>query len=453
MGKKNFPIRALIKRIGERKISFDKTVLRQHFRDRSFHKEHVPDAVVFPKDLNDVVNIILFAKEWKIPVTPWGGGSGLEGNSIPIRGGISLDMTRMNKIIHVYQKDFQVRVQPGISGEVLNRKLEKYNVCVPAFPGSADIATVGGMVATNAGGMYTLQYGVVGDWVLELTVVDGNGKVIKVGSRSFKSVAGYDLKHLFIGSEGTLGVICEIVFRVGHIPDGKRTGIISSSSERKLFELADTILAKLSPAALEFLDEEYGRLINTVQGRKVFPGPSLIVEFHGSKLESEEKNLVQLCKKVGALYHPWKNRNSQSIWQVRKSVRMSLQESFPQKGIMLGDVGMPRSFIPVFIKKMKAIGKKMGVKTAIFGHLGDGNFHAWSFYDLGNEKSFDRAKRCNEKLVSFVIANGGTCTAEHGVGIGKREFLKLEHGDTMDEFHKVKKLFDPMGILNPGKVI
>ena len=206
--------RELVSTIGEEKVTADTFKLRVHSQDSSFHKSMLPSVVVYPESTTDVRKIINYAFMKKVPITARGGGSSLEGNSIPIKGGISLDMTRMNRIIKLYRDDQAIKVQPGILGKDLNNFLSRYNLFFPAFPGSMDVATAGGMVATNAGGMYGLAYGVVGDWVLGLTVVSGNGEILHLGSRSYKSVAGYDLKRLIIGSDGTLGIITEILFKL-----------------------------------------------------------------------------------------------------------------------------------------------------------------------------------------------------------------------------------------------
>ena len=447
--------RELVSTIGEEKVTADTFKLRVHSQDSSFHKSMLPSVVVYPESTTDVRKIINYAFMKKVPITARGGGSSLEGNSIPIKGGISLDMTRMNRIIKLYRDDQAIKVQPGILGKDLNNFLSRYNLFFPAFPGSMDVATAGGMVATNAGGMYGLAYGVVGDWVLGLTVVSGNGEILHLGSRSYKSVAGYDLKRLIIGSDGTLGIITEILFKLKRKFDARCTFIIHSEKEQQLILTGIKILQRTKPTALEFLNKSYIKLINTVNPDVFKEESALIVEFLGSEEEIEMyKNEMLSVIPNNITVKPWTNFGSdKDIWELRKSVRPVLKQMFKERGVLTADIGIVQSAVFLFLKAVFNLGRKNNLDIPVFGHFGDWNFHVWIMYDVSKRDSYQKAIKINEKIVETALKLGGTSTAEHGIGIGKKKFMIKEHPDQIKIYTEIKRIFDPMGILNPGKMI
>lgn len=457
MVQRKFSINKLAKIVGGKNISFKKFDLVKVSRDSSFYKAVLPDCVIWPETTEQVQKIMLFANKNKIPVTVRGGGTGLEGNAIPVQKGIVLEMKKMNKILEVYKDDYEVRVQPGITGEELNNYLKKFNLFFPAFPGIADKATVGGMTATNAGGTYTTLYNTVGDRVLGLKVVVGNGDVIEVGGRSFKSVAGYDLKRLFMGSDGTLGVITEIIFRLSPLISERRTFIISGQKDGELINLAKEIYASfIKPAAIEYLDQSYVKLLNRVDVNKLKETPILIIELHGenAELKARVKMLMDKISPKNNLSIKEINgiKNQEKLWILRRSVRQNLGQILPNINIIPGDVGVPLSKIAKLFQMIYLLANKHKVETSVFGHMGDGNFHVWAMYEKDNNKSFLKAKNFNYKVVEIAIKMGGTCTCEHGVGIGKRKQLSEEHPFNLKYYKAIKKIFDPNGILNPGKI-
>ncbi len=450
-------LNSISKIINSRKLSVDMEDLQAHAKDRSFHKESLPDVVIWPETSKDVSAVMKLANRFKIPVTAWGGGSSLEGNPIPVRGGIVLDMTKMDKIIHVDQKSFQVRLQPGIIGDEFNRQLGKYKLFFPAAPGSSNIATIGGMIANNAGGMYAVKYGVVGDWVLELEVVLPDGRIVKVGSKSFKSVSGYDLKRLFIGSEGTLGIVTETTLKLRPIPANKMAAFISFSTLEHIVATSLEILQKeINPAAIEYMDTEYIKLVNLAKKSNLSESPSLIVEFHGDEKINADSitKLETICRKHSALaFKKFMTKEGIKIlWEYRKAVRPVLSKILPNTGVLSAEIGLPLASITSFLHKAEKISKKYRMTTVMFGHMGDGNFHGWALYKLGDKKSWERVVKVNEELVRFSLKSGGTTTGEHGMGIGKRKFLALEHPTSLPIMKEIKRLFDPKGILNPGKI-
>ncbi len=452
-----FLIRKIENIVGKKYISTSAKDLVAHSKDWSFHPAKNPEVVIWPKKTEEVSAVMKIANKNSIFVTPWGGGSSTEGNPIPVKGGIVLDMTRMNKIIKIYKEDFQVVVQPGIVGDILNQKLKKYKLFFPPAPGSSNIATVGGMIANNAGGMHAVAYGVVGDWVLKLKIVMADGQIIETGSRSFKSVTGYDLKKLFIGSEGTLGIITEAVLKLLSVPDKKVAKLISFKNIKLCTSAALNILkSDLEPAAMEFMDSVYISYIGKAKGFTIPANPSLIVQFHGNEKTVLEK--MNFLKKQMQVFNPTFEKDYiaeeslKKLWKYRKAGRTVLQEIYPTKAILAAEVGLPISKLFNFLKKTDSLSKKYKIPTIIFGHLGDGNFHDWALYEKDNKKSFDKAISLNEELIKYAIKISGTTSGEHGIGIGKRKYLPIEYPTSLSLMKKIKKLFDPKEILNPGKI-
>lgn len=443
--------------IGKDKCSTSLTDRKAHAQDASFHSEKLPDIVVWPESTTDVAVVMKVAAKTKTPVTARAGASSLEGNPIPVNGGIVLDMMRMNSILDVWKEDFQVRVQPGIVGDAFNASLKEYGLTFPAVPGSANVATVGGMIVNNAGGMQAVKYGVVGDWVLKLTIVLADGSIIEVGSRSFKSVAGYDLKRLFIGSEGTLGIITEAVVKVAPLPKYKTTVLASFPTvEEAGAAIQQVLYGGFEPASLELMDSYNVHLINMQCNTAWEELPTIIVEFHDRKPKHEDtiRTLSLLLKRRGGtvVQIAIDDESRMAIWKARWSVRPAIRKFFPQLGIVPGDIGIPLSKIPDYLHRAQELSGKYAVKAVTFGHAGDGNFHTWILYNQSDPDALKRAKHMGEDLVLYALSVGGTCTGEHGVGIGKRKYLKKEHSSSVAWMRKIKQLFDPSGILNPGKI-
>lgn len=438
-------------------VSASPNDVETHARDESFNQPHPPDAVVWPADTAEVSRVLAWANAHRVPVTAWGGGSSLEGNPIPVRGGLVLDMTRMNRVLEVLPEDFQVRVQPGIIGEALNKHLSRYGLFFPSFPSSAHIATIGGMVSNNAGGMYTIRYGVVGDNVLALEAVLASGEVIRCGSRSIKSVAGYDLLNLLIGSEGTLGIVTEATLRLRGIPRGKLALLVTFDTvEQAVGAVLDALGSEVQLAALELMDERYVGFVNQAKSLGWRETPTLLIEMHGTpeSIAAEAPGVQSLCKAAGGevVVVAATTEEQNRLWEGRRAVRAAVRSLLPGMGVLAGDVGVPISRIPELVDLVRALGKQYDMPTMAYGHAGDGNFHVWAIYKLDDDASLARAVAINEAVVEFAIGAGGTCTAEHGIGLGKRKYLPREHASSLEAMRRVKHLFDPNGILNPGKI-
>lgn len=440
------------------RVSAETEDRQQHAHDASSHDYSLPDIVVWPQNTHHVCAVLKYSYEHAIPLTVFGAGTSLEGNPIPLCGGIVLDMRRMDRVLSVYSDDFQAVVEPGIIGDELNRQLAVYGLFFPAFPASSHIATIGGMIANNAGGMYAVKYGVVGDWVMALEIVLANGTVITTGSRSIKSVAGYNLKELFIGSEGTLGIITKITLKVLPAVAHKVLMLVGFPTvDQALGATLSILRANIQPAALEFLDQRSVEYVNTLRSGGWKESPTVIVELHGIRetMIQEAETIHSVCKTAGcdSFVLADTEKDIRRIWDGRKSVYPSIKAAHPDMAVLPGDIGIPVSQIPAYMKEAEKISKRYGIEIVSFGHIGDGNIHTWVTYRPKDQKSIKQARAMNFELVDLALRLGGTCTAEHGVGIGKKAYLKKEHADSIAIMQHIKHLLDPKNILNPGKVI
>jgi D-lactate dehydrogenase (cytochrome) len=433
------------------------SVLMAHARDESVHEAPPPDMVIWPADTSEVSRILRTANANRIPVTAWGGGSSLEGNPIPVQGGIVLDMTGMNRVLDVMRDDFQARVQPGILGDDLNKRLARDGLFFPANPGSSNIATVGGMIANNAGGMYAIKYGVVRDSVMALEVVLANGEILQLGSRSMKSVAGYDLVSLFVGSEGTLGVVTEATLRLYGLSPSRAILLASFPEVQQAADATLELLGSgIDPAALELMDTAFVRLANQVKDLAWPEAPTLLVELHSipKRIEAELAMAEEICRDNGSTSCEVATTESgrSDLWEGRKGVRPALRKLLPNTRIVPGDVGVPVSKIPELAMMAQQAGERHDVRTVTFGHAGDGNVHVWILYAEDDRRSFERAQMVDQEIIQYALSVGGTASSEHGIGISKRAFLAQEHPSSIEYMAAVKRLFDPNGILNPGKI-
>ncbi|WP_075982694.1 FAD-binding oxidoreductase [Bacillus massilinigeriensis] len=436
----------------EDRVSQNKTVLEQHSKGLTYHLPNQPEIVVFPETKEEVSSILSFANEHKIPITPFGAGSSLEGHIIPVEGGISLNLTLMNKILEVRPEDFLVRVQPGVTRNELNKELKKHGLFFPVDPG-AD-ASIGGMSSTNASGTNSVKYGTMKDQVLGLEVVLANGQIIKTGGMAVKSSAGYNLTGLFVGSEGTLGVLTEITLRLQGIPE-------ATFAVRALFPSIDeagqaaTAMLKsgIQLGKIELVDDLTIKAVNAYKDTNYQEVPTLFIEISGSV--QTVKNEIELVKEVAMsegcqLFEFETDSLSRAkLWEARHHVAFAILAGNPGKGMLSTDVCVPISELPNAIIETRRITNQFGIDAAIFGHVGDGNFHAVLPIDQDNK---EKVEKINSLIVQYALEKGGTCTGEHGIGLGKREFLRMEHGESLGVMKSIKATLDPQGILNPGKI-
>jgi glycolate oxidase subunit GlcD len=416
-----------------------------------------PDAVVWPEDAKQVSQILKYANERRLPVTPRGAGSSLSGNVIPVNHGIVMNMRRMNRIVEVLEKDLQVRVQPGVVYDELNAKLQPSGLFFPPDPGSSSVCTIGGMIANNASGLGAVKYGVTRDYVLGLEVVLPDGSTIRTGSRAVKSSVGYDLIGLFVGSEGTLGVVTEITLRLRTQPEARKAAVASFNSVSDATDAVNEIVTSgLGPAALEFLDYETIVAINRAKGLGLNETAAmLLIEFHGSKgsIEQELNLALNLCKRHSAseIREARNEDERHNLWVGRKAAYPSLVQS--ARSVIIGDIVVPISKITEMVDKAYKIAAEHGVKVACFGHCGDGNVHPNFLTDRNDKDLWQRALNANDATVTYAIKLGGVASGEHGIGLEKKQFMEMQHGESLGLMRSIKSLLDPNDIMNPGKFV
>ncbi|MBH9967962.1 FAD-binding oxidoreductase [[Bacillus] enclensis] len=441
--------------IGLERVSTSEGDLFRHGRDESFHEPVEPDIVVFPDSTNMVKAVVDFARGRKIPITPYGAGSGLDGQAIPVSKGISMNFDSMKKVVSFNPEDLSVTVQPGITRLELNREINRHGLYFPIDPG-AD-ATIGGMTATNASGTTAVRYGSMRDQVLNLEVVLADGRIIRTGSFSKKSSSGYHLNGLFTGSEGTLGIITEITLKLHGIPEHKIAARCTFNSPKECATAAQTVLTSGIPVLrMELVDALSIKQVNAY-GDYGFPEHhSLFFEFAGTKTSTEEEAIYveELMKDMGCAN--WERASGSieraEIWKARHELSYAFRH-LKGKEVVGSDVCVPISKLADIVDFARSQIEASGLLGSVFGHVGDGNFHTIIVYDPAIPEEKEASEKINENLILRAIEAGGTCTGEHGVGLGKIKYQRLEHGDALDVMKSFKDLLDPDGLLNPGKIV
>jgi len=427
-----------------------------HLHDISAHRGRIPAGIIWPLTTEEVSGILSWAYDQDVPVTPWGAGTSTEGNPVPTRGGLVLDMTRMNKILEIRSRDLQADVQPGVLRKELNRQAGKQGLFFPPDPG-AD-ATIGGMIANNASGVQTVKYGATKDYIMKLTVVLPRGNVIHTGCKAHKSSSGYDLSRLFVGSEGTLGVVTEATLRLTGIPTHHLAATITFNQLDEASQaVAAMIGSGLGPAALELLTPQLISLMNREKNLGLPEVPSLFCEFHGisSATLQETADLArELCEECGATGFRFgvKAKERTELWRARHEAWETIHRAHPGKETLIVDAAVPISRYPEMIVFSQKLVDENRVSGYVFGHAGDGNLHVVLVGDPDNQKEWSLLEDINDQIVTRAVQLGGTCTGEHGIGIGKRKFMELEHGQSYQLMRQIKELIDPKGLLNPGKI-
>lgn len=433
-------------------ISQVESDLLVHARDESSHAESPPDAVVYPRSTEDVSKVVKYCFENNIPVTAWGAGTSLESNPVAVQGGICLDLSKMNEVVEIRPEDFQVVVQPGVVLQDLNQKLSKHGLFFPPDPGAP--CTIGGMVANNAAGIQAVKYGPTKQYVIKMEIVLANGDVITCGSNAMRTSSGYDLLHLFIGSEGTLGIFTKITLKLAGIPQDVSAATASfPSMEAASKTVVELVQAGLSAAALEIMDPVTVRDINMFKGLELQEVPTLFLEFTGNKAEvTEDVNMAQeICNGNGCTaYQIAMGRDERdTLWEARHHAYYASAAANPGMKAFVMDVAVPISKFPEMVDFAREKLAEYNLNGPILGHAGDGNFHVAIFYK--DEQKPD-AQAVNDSIVHRCLELGGTSTGEHGVGIGKIHFMEKEHGESYKLMRQIKDLLDPKGILNPGKI-
>ena len=427
-----------------------------HVHDISPHRGKLPAGIIWPQTTAEVARILSWTYQNDIPVTPWGAGTSTEGNPLPTRGGLVMNMTRMNQILAIRPQDLQADVQPGVLRKELNRQTGRQGLFFPPDPG-AD-ATIGGMIANNASGVQTIKYGATKDYVMKLCVVLPAGKVIETGSKAHKSSSGYDLTRLFVGSEGTLGIATEATLKLTGIPSHHlATTITFASLENASEAVAVLIGSGLEPAALELLPPGLINLMNREKNLGIPEMPSLFCEFHGvSRTTLQEKADLtrELCEECGAtgFKFGFEENERRNLWRARHEAWETIHRAHPKKETLIVDVAVPISIYPQMIVFAQNLVDEFRATGYVFGHAGDGNLHVVLAGDPHDKHEWSALEKINEQIVEKAVQFGGTCTGEHGIGIGKRKFMQLEHGDSYQLMREIKELIDPKGLMNPGKI-
>ena len=448
---------ALIDIVGQENFSDLLIDLVSYSYDASDHK-HRPEAGVWPTSSEEVSRILILANEHRFPVTPRGAGTGLAGAAVPASGGLVLDMCRMNKILDIRIADRLTVVQPGVVYADLEKALAPHGFFFPPDPASSTVCTLGGNVATNAGGIRGAKYGVTRDYVMGLEVVLPDGRIMRIGSRCMKSASGYDLTRLFVGSEGTLGVITEIILKINPKPTAFKTVLASFVSLKDAGQaITDIMHSGIVPSVLEVLDENSIKVLRE-HGNMNLPEvmAMILVETDGyteAETSYQMGKLIEVFRKnsVTDIRVADTADEAEELWKARKSVGSTAGQLRPNS--VSEDVTVPMSKVPDLLTGISIIVRKYDLPFVIFGHAGDGNLHPRIMYDRSDPDNVTRLSKAVDEIFKLTCNLGGTLTGEHGIGLSKAPYMTLEHDPVaIDVMRSIKILFDPNNILNPGKM-
>lgn len=429
----------------------------QHGRDESVHQPQMPDGVVLAENIEEIVSTVKLCAAHGVPLIPYGVGSSVEGHVLAPGGGISLDLSGMNQVLAIHAEDGDATVQAGVTRKQLNDALKGSGLFFPIDPG-AD-ATIGGMAATRASGTNAVRYGTMKDNVLATTTVLADGRIMKTGGRARKSSAGYDLTRLLVGSEGTLGIMAELTVKLYPIPEAISAAVCTFPDiESAVQTVIQTIQLGVPVARIELLDALSLKAINQFSKTTLAEAPTLFFEFHGSPagVEEQAETVQAIAGDLGGANFEWATRpeDRTRLWQARHDAYFACLQLKPGCRCFPTDVCVPISRLAECIAETNEDIARVSIPIALFGHVGDGNFHLVVLVDSDNIKEMEEAAWISRRVVERAIAMEGTCTGEHGIGLGKRKYLVAEHGEVAVEVMRAVKLaLDPSGVLNPGKVL
>jgi D-lactate dehydrogenase (cytochrome) len=446
---------ALAQRFGDRIVTAE-AVRAQHARDEAHHPPAMPAAVAFPETTAEVAEMMALCAAHRCPITAWGTGTSLEAQAIPDHGGLSLDLSRMNRVLAVHAEDLDAVVQPGVTRKALDAELRDSGLFFPVDPG-AD-ASLGGMAATRASGTCAVRYGTMRENVLALEVVLADGRVIRTGSRARKSSTGYDLTHLFVGSEGTLGVITELTLRLHGRPEAVSAATCGFPTIAGAVDaVIETIQSGLPVARIELLDEVQMRGFNAYAGFSLPETPTLFLEFHGSEAGVAEQaaRFGDIAEGHGATGFDWAARpeDRTRLWAARHNAYYAAKALRPGAQGWVTDACVPISRLAEAIVETKADLAASPLVAPLVGHVGDGNFHLCIMLDPAVEAERAEAARLSHRIAERALRLGGTVSGEHGVGLGKKRYMAAEHGEAWAVMGQIKRALDPEGLLNPGKMV
>ena len=447
-------VEVLRERLGDA-VSTVPAELEDHGRDEGYEQGFPPECVVYARGKEDVLRTLEVARGYGVPVTPAGMRSSLEGNVLPLKAGISLDMTRMNRVLEIEPGNLYVTAEPGVLHPELNRQLRSFGLFFSVDPGAE--ASLGGMAGTNASGSNALRYGAMRDQVLELEVVLPDGRTIRAGGKARKSSSGYDLKNLFIGSEGTLGIITELTVRVHPIPTSNvSVRVVFSDLERAVRVATELAGTGLNLARLELVDEQCVRAVNAYESTDYPEKPTLWMEIVGSSeaaVEEELKIAERLCREAEDITTAYDEEEQERLWEARHHAWYAVDDAYPEDHMISTDICVPLAALPEAIDASRRLLEEQSLSAPIIGHVGDGNYHLFFHLGLDDADGWRRLERVLEGMTAKALELGGTCTGEHGVGLRKVKYQQAEHGEALSVMREMKELLDPAGLLNPGKVL
>lgn len=438
------------------RLSTAAAVCAQHGKDESYHTPYPPDAVAFAHSTEEVAAIVRLCAQYRTPVIPFGTGTSLEGHVAALKGGVCIDLSQMNRILAVHAEDLDATVEAGVTRKQLNEYLRDTGLFFPIDPG-AD-ASLGGMAATRASGTNAVRYGTMRENVLSLTVVLADGRVVRTARRARKSAAGYDLTRLFVGSEGTLGIITELTVRLYGIPEAISAAVCAFPTiEHAVDAVILTIQSGVPVARIELLDEAQMTAINNYSKLDHKVAPTLFFEFHGSPagVAEQAEAVKAIAGELGGADFRWAVTPEQrsQLWQARHDAYYAALAMRPGAKGWATDVCVPISRLAECIRETKRDLAESAIPSALVGHVGDGNFHLVFVIDPNRPEEIAEAGRLNERMVARALAMEGTCTGEHGIGYGKMAFLPAEHGEAVSVMRAIKEALDPANIFNPGKIV
>lgn len=445
----------LAEKFGSR-LSTNETVRLQHSRGEGYARTHAPDAVIWPQSAEEISEILVLCSHHEVPVIAFGAGTSLEGHVSAPYGGLCLDLSRMNQVLAVREADADCVVQPGVTREQLNSYLRDTGMFFPVDPGAN--ATIGGMVSTRASGTTTIRYGAMVRNVLALQVVLADGRIVRVGTRAAKSSTGYDLVRLLVGSEGTLGIITEITLRLYGIPEATvGATCVFPALRNAVNTVVELIQSGASLTRIEFLDELQVRACNRHSKLTLPEQPTLFLEFSGTQqsVDGQAARAQEIAHSNGGSAFEWASEAAERarLWKARHSAYFAALALRPGAECLVADVCVPISQLADAVAAARADIDAAGLLAPIVGHVGDGNFHVLFLLDPASNEERQRAARVYDAMIARALSVGGTCTGEHGIGIGKRAKLLDEYGaDVVDLMRAMKHAWDPLGILNPGKL-
>ena len=445
-----------LRRLLHDRLSTDGPIREHHGKDASYHPCAPPDAVAFAQSTEEVSEIVKICAQNRVPLIPFGAGTSLEGHVIALRGGLCLDLSRMHRVLRVDPGDLDATVEAGVTHEQLNEELRGTGLFFSVDPG-AD-STIGGMAATRASGTNSVRYGTMRDNVLSLKVVLPDGRVIRTASRARKSAAGYDLTRLFLGSEGTLGVITEVTLRLHGVPAAISSAVCSFPTvEEAVRVVIKTIQAGVPVARIELADAVQMDAINRYSKLDLPVAPTLWLEFHGTETSvAEQAKMVQMiASEHGGAGFSWATEpdDREKLWRARHNAAYACKALRDDAQLWATDVCVPISRLAECITETQKDLVASFLPVPIVGHAGDGNFHLCFLLNPNDPKEVAEAERLNQRLVHRALALDGTCTGEHGVGYGKIDFLIAEHGEAISVMRAIKQAIDPDNIMNPGKIV